>query len=48
MCHRCESEADLQKCALKHITVARTLLANGGLEGAVRHLRSVETHLREK
>ncbi|MFQ6126939.1 MAG: hypothetical protein ACE5R6_20365 [Candidatus Heimdallarchaeota archaeon] len=48
MCHDCELEDDLKKCALKHIGTARKLLATGELESADRHLRSIETHLREK
>ncbi|MFW9831202.1 MAG: hypothetical protein ACFFD8_05460 [Candidatus Thorarchaeota archaeon] len=46
-CKECEHTDDFKGCALKHITTARKLLANGDFKGAEHQLSCVEKHLRE-
>ncbi len=46
-CQECEHTNDFKGCALKHITTARKLLAEGDIKGAEHQLNCVERHLKE-
>ncbi len=46
-CQECEHTNDFKGCALKHITTARKLLAEGNIKGAEHQLSCVERHLKE-
>ena len=46
-CEGCKLAEDLHKCAMMHVSEARRLIAEGKIEEADSHLRSLEERLKE-
>jgi len=46
-CQECNHTNDFKGCALKHITTARKLIAEGNLAGADHQLSCLERHLKQ-
>ena len=46
-CQECNFSNDFKGCAIKHVTNARKLIAEGKLDGADHQLSCLERHLKQ-